>query len=117
MWMINHSRLKQIAVFIELANDSLFIYAVKESRPLFYNSFEVNSPEDAAYYTLFVMEQLEMDPVKQTVYFKTSVQDEKLLSVCRNFIPALVSVEVLNTMKKHEQGLLFPFLINAFLCE
>lgn len=117
MWMLNHSKFKQPAFLIEISQGKLFIYAVKENAPLFYNSFEVNSPEDAAYYTLFVMEQLEMDPVKQTVYYKVSEQDENLLSVCRSFISAFVSLDVLKTMKRHEHGVLFPFLVNALLCE
>lgn len=117
MWMINHPKLKQSSFFIEINGGKLYCYAVKDGTPLLYNSFEVNTKEDAAYFTLFVMEQLEMDPVKQTVYFKANRQDEHRISVCHHFIPAFISVDALNPERKHELELLFPFLINASLCE
>lgn len=117
LWMMNHPKLKQSSILIELHYGRLFIYAVKEGTPLLYNSFEISSAEDVAYYTLFVMEQLEMEPTRQTVYFKTSRPDESLLSVCRNFIPAFISLDVLNPQKKQDPEWLFPFIINALLCE
>jgi hypothetical protein len=116
-WMIDHPKLTQSSLLIELLKGRIFIYAVKHSAPLFYNSFEVNSAEDVAYYTLFVMEQLEMDPVHQTVYFKTAKQFENLLAICQNFIPAFVSIDVLQSVKKPGSDFLFPFLVNAPLCE
>lgn len=117
MWMMHHSKLKHSSFLVEQKPERLFIYAVRDGKPLFYNSFEANSPEDLAYYTMFAMEQLEMDPVKQTVYFKIDRQNEKILSVCRNFIPALVSLDLLNPVKQPETELLFPFLIHASSCE
>lgn len=117
LWMMSHPKLKQVSMLIELNHGRLFIYVVKAEIPVFYNSFEISSAEDVAYYTLFVMEQLEMEPVMQTVYFKAAKQDENLLSVCRNFIPAFVSLEVLKPQKKPDSEWLFPFLINALLCE
>ncbi|MBL7929119.1 MAG: DUF3822 family protein [Bacteroidia bacterium] len=116
-WMMNHAKLKQPSMVIELYQKRLFIYAVNEGTPLFYNSFEVNSAEDVAYYTLFVMEQLEMEPVRQTVYFKASMDNENLLTVCRNFIPAFISMDVLKPHKNQDSEWLFPFLCNALLCE
>jgi hypothetical protein len=115
-WMMNHAKLKHSAVLIELKQERLFLYAVKDSAPLFYNSFDVHSAEDVAYYTLLVLEQLEMDPIKQTVYFKTSGADERLLAVCRSFIPAMVPIGVMNSTGKHAEGLWFPFLIHGMQC-
>ncbi len=117
IWMMNHKKLMESSILIESRNERLYVYAVKDKRPLLFNSFEVNSPEDAAYYTLMVMEQLNMDPVKQTVYYKTASGSENLFSVCRRFIPSLVSAEMLNPLHKPEQELLFPFLLYASLCE
>ncbi len=117
LWMMNHKKMMESSFLMEISNGRLYVYAVNERKPLLYNSFEVNSPEDTAYYALFVMEQLGMDPVKQSVYFMASAGSESLLSVCRNFIPALLSAEMLSPLHKREQELLFPFVTYAALCE
>lgn len=72
----------------------------REDQLLFCNSFEYQTPEDFLYYTLFTMEQLELDPDTLPVYLCGSVtKDDDKFSLGFQYIRNLKFIEVENPLK------------------
>ncbi len=117
LWMNQHPELKARSLIAELQSSRLYLYAVKNCAPLFFNSFEVSCAEDVIYYILFVMEQLGMDARQQPVYYLGSRSDDPLLQHCNKLLPAFIPASVLNESESQETAILFPFLLHASLCE
>jgi len=69
-------------------SDSTFILAVLDGKKLIYsNTFSFASPEDVAYYILFVYEQLNMSPEKVELVLSGSAEkDSNCFSLLYNYI-------------------------------
>lgn len=58
----DHSKSDAKEVSILLNRNQMHVVVMKAPKLLLYNTFEIHTPEDFVYYTLFVYEQLSLDP-------------------------------------------------------
>ena len=63
-----YSELKERSCFLIKENNKIEIIVIQDNQLIFQNYFEVNSPTDVLYFTLFCFEQLKMDPNKNELY-------------------------------------------------
>jgi len=63
-----YSELKERSCFLIKENNKIEIIVTQDNQLIFQNYFEVNSPNDILYFTLFCFDQLKMDPNKNELY-------------------------------------------------
>ncbi len=64
LFATSHSNLK---FYINVSKSMFDIIVIKESKLIFYNTFEYDTKEDFIYYILFTLEQLELSPQKTMI--------------------------------------------------
>lgn len=65
-------------IWLYKSDETLVILAFKNNELMFFNSFDMQSKEDLIYYVLFVFEQLQLEPSKETVHLfgQFDIEDE-----------------------------------------
>ena len=69
-----YSELKERSCFLIKENNKIEIIVIQAGQLIFQNYFEVNSPTDVLYFTLFCFEQLKMDPNKNELYLIENIE-------------------------------------------
>lgn len=85
--MNNQSQSLETTCFAHVNKNQLDITVLNQRKLLLYNSFKYHTKEDFAYYLLFVIEQLELDPKTVTVkLFGAIEEDDDIYQLCYNYI-------------------------------
>ncbi|HDZ03537.1 hypothetical protein LCGC14_0127190 [marine sediment metagenome] len=85
--MNNQSQNLETICFAHVNKNQLDITVLNQRKLLLYNSFKYNTKEDFAYYLLFVIEQLELDPKTVIVkLFGAIEEDDEIYQLCYNYI-------------------------------
>lgn len=83
----NQTQNQEITCFVHVNKDQLDITVLNQRKLLLYNSFKYQTKEDFAYYLLFVIEQLELDPKNVIVkLFGDIEEDDETFQLCYNYI-------------------------------
>ena len=69
-----YSEIKEKSCFLLKGNKKIEIIIIQGDQLIFQNYFDVNSPTDILYFTLFCFEQLKMDPNKNELYLTENIQ-------------------------------------------
>ena len=69
-----YSGLKERSCFLIKENNKIEIIVIQDDQLILQNYFEVNSPTDVLYFTLFCFEQLKMDPNKNELYLIGNIE-------------------------------------------
>ena len=69
-----YSGLKEKSCFLIKENNKIEIIVIQDDQLILQNYFEVNSPTDILYFTLFCFEQLKMDPNKNELYLIGNIE-------------------------------------------
>ena len=69
-----YSNQKERSCFLIKENNKIEIIVTQADQLIFQNYFEVNSPTDVLYFTLFCFEQLKMDPNKNKFYLIGNIE-------------------------------------------
>lgn len=78
---------EQTGVFVNLNAKQLDVLVFKSGKLHLVNSFEYHVPEDVAYYTLFIYEQLDIDVEATPIYLSGDIQKQSpLFSVLYTYI-------------------------------
>ena len=64
---------KTTSVFANFTSKQLDLLVYKDGKLYLANSFEYHTPEDIVYYTLFIYEQLNLDPETIPIYLSGSI--------------------------------------------
>lgn len=85
--MNNQTQNQEITCFVHVSKDQLDITVLNQRKLMLYNSFKYDTKEDFAYYLLFVLEQLELDPKTAIVkLFGDIEEDDATFKLCYNYI-------------------------------
>ena len=116
-----YSGLKERSCFLIKENNKIEIIVIQDDQLILQNYFEVNSPTDVLYFTLFCFEQLKMDPNKNELYLIGNIEkgDETyslLYDYIRNINFAKISGKLsfskeLHKIIKHQYFTLFSQLL------
>jgi hypothetical protein len=116
-----YSDLKERSCFLITEKNKIEIIVIQADQLIFQNYFEVNSPTDVLYFTLFCFEQLKMDPNKNELYLMGNIEkgDETyslLYEYIRNINFAELSEKLsfakeLQQIIKHKYFTLFSHLL------
>ena len=116
-----YSGLKERSCFLIKENNKIEIIVIQDDQLILQNYFEVNSPTDVLYFTLFCFEQLKMDPNKNELYLIGNIEkgDETyslLYDHIRNINFAKISGNLsfskeLNQIIKHQYFTLFSQIL------
>ena len=116
-----YSGLKEKSCFLIKENNKIEIIVIQDDQLILQNYFEVNSPTDVLYFTLFCFEQLKMDPNKNELYLIGNIEkgDETyslLYDYIRNINFAKISGNLsfskeLQKITKHQYFTLFSQLL------
>jgi hypothetical protein len=83
----NQTQNQETTCFVHVNKKQLDITVLNQRKLLLYNSFKYNTKEDFAYYLLFVLEQLELDPKTVKVkLFGEIEEDDEIFQLCYNYI-------------------------------
>ena len=69
-----YSELKERSCFLIKENNKIEIIVIQADQLIFQNYFEVNSPTDVLYFTLFCFDQLKMNPNKNELYLIGNIE-------------------------------------------
>ncbi len=79
--------IKESICYIHVSEKYLDITVLKNKKLVLHNSFNFNSKEDFIYYTLFTLEQLNLDPETiQLKLFGTIEEEDYLYKICYKYI-------------------------------
>lgn len=116
-----YAHLKQKSCFLIKGNNKIEIIVIQDGKLIFQNYFEVKSPTDVLYFTLFCFDQLKMHPNKNELYLIENIEkgDESyslLYDYIRNIKFAELSKELsfskeLQQVIKHQYFTLFSQLL------
>jgi len=85
--MNNQTQNQDTTCFAHVNKHQLDITVLNQRKLVLYNSFKYNTKEDFAYYLLFVIEQLELDPKTVIVkLFGDIEEDNEIYQLCYNYI-------------------------------
>ena len=85
--MNNHTQNQETICYVHVNKSQLDITILDQRKLLLYNSFLYETKEDFAYYLLFVLEQLDLDPKTATVkLFGTIEEDDSIFQLCYSYI-------------------------------
>ncbi|WP_424001532.1 DUF3822 family protein [Maribacter sp. IgM3_T14_3] len=83
----NQTQKQETTCFAHVNKNQLDITVLNQRKLLLYNSFKYNTKEDFAYYLLFVLEQLELDPKTVKVkLFGEIEEDDEIYQLCYKYI-------------------------------
>ncbi|MGO4919676.1 DUF3822 family protein [Maribacter spongiicola] len=83
----NQTQNQETTCFAHVYKNQLDITVLNQRKLLLYNSFKYNTKEDFAYYLLFVLEQLELDPKTVNVkLFGEIEEDDEIYQLCYKYI-------------------------------
>ena len=83
----NQTQNQETTCFAHVNKNQLDITVLNQRKLLLYNSFKYNTKEDFAYYLLFVLEQLELDPKTVKVkLFGEIEEDDEIYQLCYKYI-------------------------------
>lgn len=83
----NQTQNQDTTCFAHVNKNQLDITVLNQRKLLLYNSFKYNTKEDFAYYLLFVLEQLELDPKTVNVkLFGEIEEDDEIYQLCYKYI-------------------------------
>jgi hypothetical protein len=78
---------KETLCYGHVSKNQLDFLVMRQKELLFYNSFPYNTKEDFAYYLLFVLEQMELDPETVAVkLFGDIEEDDSIFALCHTYI-------------------------------
>jgi hypothetical protein len=82
-----HKADKEPKMFVNVSGTHIEILVLKEGCLTFYNSFETTTANDFLYYTLFAMEQLNLDPeILETVLLGTLTEKSEAFTLAYKYI-------------------------------
>ena len=85
--MNNQTQNNETICYVYVNKNQLDITVLDQRKLLLYNSFLYDTKEDFAYYLLFVLEQLELDPKTAVVKLFGSIEeDDPIFQLCFSFI-------------------------------
>lgn len=85
--MNNQTQNQETTCFVHVSKDQLDITVLNQRKLMLYNSFKYDTKEDFAYYLLFVLEQLELDPKTAIVkLFGDIEEDDATFKLCYDYI-------------------------------
>ena len=83
----NQSQNKETVCYVHVSNNQLDVAVLDQRKLLLYNNFIYTTKEDFAYYLLFVLEQLDLDPKTVSVkLFGTIEEDDPIFQLCYSYI-------------------------------
>ncbi|MDP5062790.1 MAG: DUF3822 family protein [Maribacter sp.] len=83
----NQTQNQDTTCFAHVNKNQLDITVLNQRKLLLYNSFKYNTKEDFAYFLLFVLEQLELDPKTVKVkLFGEIEEDDEIYQLCYKYI-------------------------------
>ncbi len=111
-------------VFVHVRKRSFDLCVFKDEKLHFYNNFKFNTKEDFAYFLLFSMEQLRMNPESADLVFTGNIENSsEVYDICWKYVRNIRYMErnnnafqysyVLDELRPHQYYLLF----NALQCE
>ena len=102
--------------YLHLAESQMDLAVFSSRKLAFYNSFAISSPEDALYFLLFSLEQLNLDPESLKLRLLGEVaQDDRLYEFCTEYfenVSLFVPADSTLPLPGQEEGIDFT-LINA----
>ncbi|WP_339629613.1 DUF3822 family protein [uncultured Maribacter sp.] len=85
--MNNQNQNNETICYVHINKNQLDITVLDQRKLLLYNSFLYDTKEDFAYYLLFVLEQLELDPKTAVVKLFGSIEeDDPIFQLCFSYI-------------------------------
>lgn len=86
--LMNKQNQEQVTVcYVHINKQQLDVTVINQRKLLLYNSFLYHTKEDFAYYLLFVLEQLELDPKTTPVkLFGAIEEDDDIFKLCYTYI-------------------------------
>jgi hypothetical protein len=85
--MNNQTQTQKTICYVHVTKNQLDITVLDQRKLLLYNSFLYATKEDFAYYLLFVLEQLELDPKTALVkLFGAIEEDDPIFKLCFSYI-------------------------------
>lgn len=85
--MNNQTQNQETICYVHVSKSQLDITVLDQRKLLLYNSFLYSTKEDFAYYLLFVLEQLELDPKTASVKLFGSIEeDDPIFQLCFSYI-------------------------------
>tara|TARA_R110002074_G_scaffold151351_1_gene305028 strand:+ start:5564 stop:6400 length:837 start_codon:yes stop_codon:yes gene_type:complete len=88
--MNNQTQNQETICYVHVSKNQLDITVLDQRKLLLYNSFLYTTKEDFAYYLLFVLEQLELDPKTAIVKLFGSIEeDDPTFQLCFSYIQNL----------------------------
>jgi len=85
--MNNQTQNQETICYVHVSKSQLNITVLDQRKLLLYNSFLYDTKEDFAYYLLFVLEQLELDPKSAMVKLFGSIEeDDPIFQLCFSYI-------------------------------
>jgi len=110
-------------VFIDLHSSDFDLLILDEGKLIYCNNFSWFAPEDLTYYTIFVIDQLKINPEKVSTFISGNISsDSNMLKLLRKYIKdvdllifdqTLQLSYALNEVKTYN----YPDLFNPRLCE
>lgn len=89
-----YSHLKERSCFLIKENHKIEIIVIQTNQLIFQNYFEINSPTDVLYFTLFCFDQLKMDPIKNDLYLIGNIEKgDETYSLLYDYIKNINFVE------------------------
>ncbi|MDC6389950.1 DUF3822 family protein [Maribacter sp. PR1] len=86
----NYSNQKEPICFVQVGVQQMDVIILRQKSLVLYNNFTYTTKEDFAYYLLFVLEQLELDPASIQVKFFGSIdEDDEIFQLCYSYIQNL----------------------------
>jgi hypothetical protein len=80
-------------IYLNLNLSSIEIIVFENKKLVFFNNFDTRTQEDVVYYTLFALEQLQLDPRKVSIQYINS-NDRENIDVLKNYIFELSPLEL-----------------------
>lgn len=85
--MNNQGQNQETVCYVHINKKQLDITVLNQRKLLFYNSFIYETKEDFAYYLLFVLEQLDLDPkITPVKLFGAIEEDDAIFQLCYSYI-------------------------------